>query len=116
VDAVLAGQEDDTITLDALHNFGTLYRNQSRLDEAEEMYERALQGREKALGPDHTSTLQTVNNLGLLYADQGRLDEAGEMYKRALQGYEKRYGSDHPRCRSLYRALATLEECVVNQR
>ena len=31
------------------------------------MYERALQGREKALGPDHTATLDTVNNLGILY-------------------------------------------------
>lgn len=56
--------------------FGSLYADQGRLDKAEEMYERALQGKEKAWGPEHTSTLNTVNNLGLLYADQGRLDEA----------------------------------------
>ncbi|CAI0650683.1 unnamed protein product, partial [Colletotrichum noveboracense] len=60
-----------------------------RLKEAEAMYERALQGKEKALGPDHTSTLSTVNNLGLLYSKQGRLKEAEGMYERALQGYEK---------------------------
>ncbi|CAG8975658.1 hypothetical protein HYALB_00014088, partial [Hymenoscyphus albidus] len=40
------------------------------------MYQRALQGYEKALGPDHTSTLGTVNNLGNLYSDQGKLVEA----------------------------------------
>ncbi|KAF4924462.1 Kinesin light chain 3 [Colletotrichum fructicola] len=71
------------------HKLGILYSDQGRLKEAEGMYQRALQGREKALGPDHTSTLDTVNNLGLLYSDQGRLKAAEGMYQRALQGYEK---------------------------
>ena len=53
------------------------------------MYQRALAGKEQALGPDHPSTLNTVNNLGLLYADQGKLGEAERMYQRALVGYEK---------------------------
>jgi tetratricopeptide (TPR) repeat protein len=53
------------------------------------MYQRALAGYEKALGPDHTSTLETVNNLGLLYRAQGKLAEAEQMYQRALAGYEK---------------------------
>ncbi|OXV07471.1 hypothetical protein Egran_04766 [Elaphomyces granulatus] len=72
-----------------LHRLGLLYADQGKLDEAEKMYQRALQGYEKALGPGHTSTLRTVYNLGLLYADQGKLDEAEKMYQRALQGYEK---------------------------
>ena len=38
------------------------------------MYQRALQGYEKALGRDHKSTLRTVDNLGRLYYDQGRLE------------------------------------------
>ncbi|KAN0077448.1 HET domain containing protein [Elaphomyces granulatus] len=79
----------------ALHMLGVFYRNQGKLDEAEKMYQRALQGTEKALGPDHTSTLTTVNNLGLLYANQGKLDEAEKMYQRALQGAEKALGPDH---------------------
>ncbi|RYO74329.1 hypothetical protein DL764_010854 [Monosporascus ibericus] len=59
------------------------------------MYQRAVQGKEKALGPEHTSTLDTVNNLGLLYLDQGKLGEAEKMYQRALQGYEKALGPEH---------------------
>ncbi|KAF4888261.1 Nephrocystin-3 [Colletotrichum fructicola] len=77
------------------HKLGILYSDQGRLKEAEGMYQRALQGREKALGPDHTSTLDTVNNLGNLYSDQGRLKEAEGMYQRALQGREKALGPDH---------------------
>ncbi len=49
-------------------------------------YLRALDGYEKAWGPEHTSTLNTVNNLGLLYADQGKLAEEEKMYRRALDG------------------------------
>src|SRR5467141_734943 len=79
----------------ALDELGVLYADQGKLDEAEKMYQRALQAKEKALGPDHTSILLTVNNLGLLYADQGKLDEAEKMYQRALQGKEKALGPDH---------------------
>ncbi|KAH6986817.1 hypothetical protein EDB80DRAFT_183685 [Ilyonectria destructans] len=75
--------------------FGNMYADQGRLDKAEAMYERALQGKEKAWGPEHTSTLDTVDNLGILYAKQGRLDEAGAMYARALQGFEKALGPEH---------------------
>ncbi|KAK4911280.1 hypothetical protein LTR66_017373, partial [Elasticomyces elasticus] len=87
---------DDNIELwGALHSLGDLYSDQSKLKEAEEMYQRALAGKEKALGPDHTSTLNTVTNLGNLYSNQGKLKEAEEMYQRALAGYEKALGPDH---------------------
>jgi Tfp pilus assembly protein PilF len=53
------------------------------------MYQQALQGYEKAWGPEHTSTLDTVNNLAALYQTQGKLAEAEQMYQQALQGKEK---------------------------
>jgi len=70
------------------------------------MYIRALQGCEKALGPDHTSTLLTVNNLGILYSNQGKLAEAEAMYDRALQGYEDALG--HEFASSYLPALHTM--------
>ena len=85
--------EDDIAWV--LQSFGILYYSQGKLIEAEEMYQRALRGYEKAWGPDHTSTLDTVNNLGLLYASQGKLIEAEKMYQRALPGKEKAWGPDH---------------------
>jgi tetratricopeptide (TPR) repeat protein len=86
-------QERKTV-LDAVHLLGLLYADQGRLGEAEKMYERALRGKEEALGVGHSSTLDTVNNLGLLYKAQGRLGEAEQMYERALRGYEA-LGLDH---------------------
>ncbi|KAJ5497342.1 hypothetical protein N7463_009329 [Penicillium fimorum] len=76
---------DDTIELlGVFHCLGNLYSNQGKLKEAKEMYQRALIGKEKALGPNHTSTLDT-----------GKLKEAEEMYQRALAGYEKALGPDN---------------------
>lgn len=42
-----------THTLNTVNNLGILYFHQGRLKDAEEMYQRALVGCEKALGPDH---------------------------------------------------------------
>ncbi|KAH9203401.1 P-loop containing nucleoside triphosphate hydrolase protein [Leptodontidium sp. 2 PMI_412] len=86
---------EHTSTLDAVNNLGSFYKSQSKLVEAEQMYQRALQGFEKAWGPEHTLTLDTVNNLGLLYAHQGKLVEAEQMHQRALQGFEKAWGPEH---------------------
>jgi hypothetical protein len=58
-----------------LNNLENLYRKQEKLKKVEMMYQQALAGREKALGPDHISILDTVHNLGLLYSDQGKLKE-----------------------------------------
>lgn len=80
---------------DAFHNLDLLYTDQGKLTEAEEMYRRVLDGKEKAWGREHTSTLSTVNNLGTLYKDQGKLVEAENIYRRALDGYEKARGLDY---------------------
>jgi tetratricopeptide (TPR) repeat protein len=77
------------------HNLGLLYADHGKLVEAEQMYQWALQGYEKAWGLDHTSTLDTVNNLAALYKNQGKLVDAEQMYQRALQGKEKAWGLDH---------------------
>ncbi|KAJ5519835.1 Disease resistance protein [Penicillium fimorum] len=79
----------------ALYSLGYLYRDQDQIQDAEVMYDRALEGYEKAGGREHTSTLDTVDNLGTLYTSQGRLQEAEAMYERALEGKEKAWGREH---------------------
>ncbi|KAH7625168.1 Pfs, NB-ARC and TPR domain protein [Sordaria sp. MPI-SDFR-AT-0083] len=103
--------EDITIS-HATYNLGLLYSDQGRLKKAETMYQRALEGSEKALGPDHTSTLDTANNLGLLYSHQGRLKEAETMYQRALEGKEKALGPDHT---STLNTVCSLGNLYLNQ-
>ncbi|KAG2026624.1 hypothetical protein GB937_001409 [Aspergillus fischeri] len=100
--------DDKVAVWGSFSGLGNLYSDQGKLKEAEEMYQQALAGYEKALGLDHPSTLDIVNNLGNLYSDQGKLREAEEMYQRALAGYEKALGLDHPSTLKTVANLGTL--------
>jgi tetratricopeptide (TPR) repeat protein len=95
----------------AYNNLAGMFAVDNRYLEAEAMYERALAGKEKALGPTHTSTLDIVNNLGVLYYNQGRLVDAEAMYERALAGHKKALGPKHPSTLKTANLLAYLHHC-----
>jgi tetratricopeptide (TPR) repeat protein len=105
---IVDGKVDVDRLYGAFNSLGNLYYGQGKLAEAEAMYIRALQGSEKALGPDHTSTLTTVHELGRLYTKQDKLVEAEQMYKQALQGKEKALGPDHTSTLTTVHALGSL--------
>lgn len=78
-----------------MKNLGVLYMDQGMLDEAENMFSRALVCFESAYGPDHTLTLGTVYSLADIYNLQNKPDKAEKMYSRALVGIERACGLDH---------------------
>ena len=73
-DSCLRDLIDDIAIMDSschvLLDLGSVYVDQGRLKEADEMYIRVLDGYEKTVGPSHISTFDTVNNLGNLYVRQ----------------------------------------------
>lgn len=86
------------------------------MNEAQAMYHQALQGKEKACGPDHIKRLSTVNSLAVLYSDQGRINEAEAMYQRALRGYENALGADiFTRYRPALNTMQNLADLKVRQ-
>jgi esterase/lipase superfamily enzyme/Flp pilus assembly protein TadD len=85
-----------------------LYQMQGRLLEAELLYKRALELREKALPDGHPDIATSLNNLASLYLVQGRLTEAEILNKRALQLYEKALPAGHPHIAQSLNNLATL--------
>jgi tetratricopeptide (TPR) repeat protein len=105
----------------AFHSLGFLYANQGKLDEAEKMYQRALQGYEKALGAENVTTyipaLNTIWAFGSLFERQADLAKAKIMYSKALVGYDKVVGPDHPMSRSLQDNLRALDAkgtlCII---
>jgi tetratricopeptide (TPR) repeat protein len=54
---------------DYLHDFGMMFANQGRLDEAEKIYQRALQGREKCLNLEHAQCRRLRKILDRSYFD-----------------------------------------------
>ena len=79
-----------------LNNVGIALHYGGKYKEAEPLYKRALEIREKALGPDHPDTATCLNNLALLYRDQGKYEKAEPLYKRALEILKKALGKNHP--------------------
>jgi tetratricopeptide (TPR) repeat protein len=72
----------------------TLYQ-QGRYLDAERLEKRALEMREKALGPNHLAVAASLNDLALVYEAEGRYAEAEPLDKRALAIFEKALGPEH---------------------
>ena len=83
------------------------------------MYQRALQGYEKAVGEDNVTTyppaLNTVENPGSLFESQGDIAKARTMYSNAFIGNEIPFGPDHPRSRSLRDKVSALDVVIKNK-
>ena len=62
---------------------------------AEKLFKQALQGREKAVGPDTRLTAGVFNHLGALYTRNGQYDKAERFLCRALEHLEKVSGPDY---------------------
>ncbi|KAF5001836.1 hypothetical protein FDECE_10825 [Fusarium decemcellulare] len=65
-------RSDEKAIIDGVHCLGNLYSDQGKLGEAEAMYKRALEGYEKALGPDHQMTQVVMRNLQLVRSGRDR--------------------------------------------
>jgi tetratricopeptide (TPR) repeat protein len=104
---------DHTSTLNTINNLGLLYAEQGKPNEVEKMYQRALQGYEKALGLENVARSRpapkTMRNLGHLFAAQGHLHEAKEMCSRACTGFQARLGPSNDECQRIERRIASLD-------
>ena len=74
---------------------GWLFRGLGRYAEARRLLERALEGWERELGPDHQDTLVALSDLACVARAQGELTEARRLQERALAAKERTLGPDH---------------------
>ena len=63
--------------------------------QAEEMYQKELEGREKMHGSDHPDALTCISNVGLALYSQGKYERAETMHRRASEGRESMLGQNH---------------------
>ncbi len=86
------------------------YGHKGKYAEAEPLYRRSLEIKEKVLGPDHPDVAISLNNLAALYEKQGKYVEAEPLHKRSLEIREKALGRDHPDVANSLHNLAVLYE------
>src|SRR6266511_2481410 len=79
-----------------------------KYDEAIPLIARALEIRERILGPDHRDVASTINVLANLYYYKGDYAKAEPLYQRALDICEKALGPEHPGVADVLNNLALL--------
>ena len=75
---------------------------------ADSLFRRALEARERVLGPEHPDTLNSVNNLASLLLRKGDYAGADPLVRRALEARERVLGPEHPDTLSSVDNLAVL--------
>ncbi|MGH9837545.1 MAG: tetratricopeptide repeat protein [Blastocatellia bacterium] len=84
-----------------------LYRA-GKYGEARPLAERALEIREKSLGPEHIEVAAALNNLAAVYSAQGDYAKAETLHQRVLTIREKALGPEHPDVARSLNNLANL--------
>jgi len=97
-----------------LNNLARAHEGLKKWQNAEELYLKSLEMREKLLGPTHPDVATPLNNLGLLYARRKRLLEAERFLLRALEIREQALPENHPDLVQTLHNLGLLEILLEN--
>ena len=107
--AGVGGKTGDLEEAQALNEKVVQLYQQGRYREALPLAQRALEIREKVLGPEqHPDIANSLNNLALLYRVMGRYEQAEPLYQQALEIREKVLGQQHPDIANSLNNLAVL--------
>jgi tetratricopeptide (TPR) repeat protein len=87
--------------------------DQGRYDEAELPFKRAIEMRERALGPDHPELAITLIGLASLRKKQSRTVEAIALYERLLSMKAKTLAPEHPELADLRRSIDALRTAIA---
>ncbi|MEH1837687.1 MAG: tetratricopeptide repeat protein, partial [Nostoc sp.] len=80
----------------SLNNLAELYCSIGRYNEAEPLFQQALELRKRLLGDNHHNVATSLNNLALLYCSTKRYSEAKLLFEEALAICERTLGIGHP--------------------
>lgn len=76
-------------------DFGILYRDTKRLEEAIPHFEAAIKVMDQEFGPDNMNHATIYSNFGQLYAKMGKKELAASWYKKAIAVRERVFGAEH---------------------
>ena len=102
-------------TLTTVNSLASLLHDKEELEEAEDLSRRALEGREKALGPDHPGTLSSVHILACVLFKKSLLEEADLHGRRAVTSRQSKLGDDHPDTLASVLLLAAIEAAKIDE-
>ena len=107
--AEIAERADDQRQLaGACRHLAALEHARGRNRAAEPYAQRAVEIRERELGPEHPDTVADVALLAAILDRRKRFEEAEPLYRRVLKAFEKTYGREHAKVAAVLNNLAAL--------
>jgi tetratricopeptide (TPR) repeat protein len=108
IDQAANAQNEGLAVARAVDGLADLCRDQGRLPEAAQLYERSASMWERLLGPLQPRLAVTYHNLGAVYLAMGEPRQAESRFLRALAIWEEAYGQDSAEAENSRRALRAL--------
>jgi tetratricopeptide (TPR) repeat protein len=101
--------KEEVKTLRSKHRLARTLHRQQEYAKAEELFQQAVQGREKILGKEHVDTLNSIHWLADTLYQQQEYAKAEELFQQVVQGQEKVLGMKHvDTLNSIHRLADTL--------
>ena len=106
--AAIAPQQHNLAFASVLYKAAEHLRERAQYEQAGPLYQRALQMREQALGPEHPDVATSLHGLAIFYREQNKYAQAEPLFLRALQMREQALGAEHPEVATSLHGLAFL--------
>jgi len=131
-----AGTPDELMSATAMNDLGECHVRNDKYDDAEPVYQRALDIRRRLLTNFHEDTADSINNHGHVFYYRQQYDQAERLYREALDIRQALFPANHPKvaegcnnlgvvasakgdkvqARSLYRrAVEIMEACGLDE-
>ena len=78
-----------------MSNLASIYSQQGRTTEAEELEPQVLEAMKRVLSAEHPHTLTVMDNLAMTYGQQGRAKEAVLLH-RVVESRKRVLSAEHP--------------------
>src|SRR5215510_12710182 len=110
IEALRAATDIDRVLFQArkLMRESIRLRQAGKYDEALPLIQRAIELREKTLGPDHRDLASALNGLAIIYDIKSEYAKSEALYQRALRIIEKALGPDNPEVLGILNNLAMV--------
>jgi tetratricopeptide (TPR) repeat protein len=98
-------ERNESLLGELLRSEGSMYFDEAKYAQALDLGRRALDIRQRTLGPDHPLVAESLRDLADVSLEQARYDDAADYDQRALDILQRSLGPDHP---SVARVLINL--------
>merc|ERR1711871_1207892 len=95
-----------------LNSFGLMQLDRGLVDEAEEMFKRAMTLRDQAVGRDHPAYAEVVHNRALTFAARRNYAYAGKIFEESIEINRKAFGKKSP---EVAMGLKCMEALLISQ-